>query len=89
MPSSAGGHVDALGQLGELRSGVDPDPEYSRSLGRREESVSANANFERAALYPPQTLVMASTCSGVCSPMNFNVMCSDSGRTQRASGAKP
>src|ERR1700687_4405484 len=31
---------------------------------------------------------MASTCSGVCSPINFNVMCSDSGRTQRASGAK-
>src|SRR5580658_4931954 len=32
---------------------------------------------------------MASTCSDFCSPMNFNVICRDSGRTQRASGAKP
>ncbi len=48
-------HVDALSQFGELRSGVNPDPEYARSLCRREESIAANANFELAALDPPQT----------------------------------
>src|SRR5208337_3551908 len=48
--------VDASGQFGQLRSGVDPDPEYARSLRGGEESVSAGANFERAAPHPPQTL---------------------------------
>ncbi len=33
-------------------------------------------------------LVIASTRSAGCSPINYSVICNDSGRTQRASGAK-
>src|SRR5271169_649013 len=48
-------HIDVLGQFRQLRSGLDADPEYARSLRGGEESVSAHANFKGAALDPPQT----------------------------------
>src|SRR6266853_6583655 len=47
-------HVDALGQFRQLRSTVNSDPEYARSLRSWEESVSASVNFERAAFDTPQ-----------------------------------
>src|ERR1039457_5089169 len=50
------GHIDLLGHFRQLRSRLDTDPEYARSLRGREEPVSAGANFKLAALDPPQTL---------------------------------
>src|SRR6266849_7336361 len=47
-------HIDALGQFGELRTGLNSDPEHARSLCGREESVSGQMNLERPALNPPQ-----------------------------------
>jgi hypothetical protein len=38
--------INTLRKAGELRPGVNANPEYSRSLSRREKSMSANANFE-------------------------------------------
>src|SRR5271168_244710 len=49
------GRIDALGQFRQLRAALDPDPEYAWSLRRREESVSAHANFERSAFDLPQS----------------------------------
>src|SRR5260370_33774043 len=49
------GRINALGQHGDLRSGVDSDPEHARSLCVREESVSGQMNFESPALNPPQS----------------------------------
>ena len=90
MPSSAVGSVDLRGQLGQLRARLNSDPEYAWRLGRWKESVSRMPNLECDCFCTRRRrCVIASTCSGFCSPINFNVMCSDSGRTQRASGAKP
>src|ERR1022692_3337708 len=50
------GHIDALRQFGELRSRLNSDPEYARSLCRGEESVSSGTNLERAPPNPPQTI---------------------------------
>src|ERR1035438_9193921 len=50
------GHIDLLGHFRQLRSRLDSDPEYGRSLRGREEPVSAGANLKLAALDPPQTL---------------------------------
>ena len=47
------GRIDAFGQRGQFGAGMNSDPEYARSLRRREESVSANANFERSLLSTP------------------------------------
>src|SRR5229473_6612632 len=49
------GHIDTLSQVAQLRSGVNSDPENTRSLCSGEESVSASANFEPARFNPPQT----------------------------------
>src|ERR1700687_263540 len=49
------GHIDAPGQFRKLRPSVNSDPEYARSFGGGKESIAAGANFERAALNPPQT----------------------------------
>src|SRR5712692_1509433 len=48
-------HIDTLSQVAQLRSGVNSDPENTRSLCRGEESISASANFEPARFNPPQT----------------------------------
>src|SRR6202035_5874817 len=51
-----GGGVDGLGESGQCLAALHPDPEYSRSLCRRKESVFAKANLKRAAFNSPQTL---------------------------------
>src|SRR5208282_1801151 len=48
-------HIDAFGQFRQLRSGLDADPEYARSLRGGKESVSAHANFKGAAFNLLQT----------------------------------
>jgi hypothetical protein len=48
--------IDALSQSSQLRTGVDPDPKYARSLRGGKEAVSTHPNFKPAALNPPQTL---------------------------------
>jgi hypothetical protein len=53
--NSSNNYVDFLRQFGELRSGLNSNPEYARSLCRGEESISGCANCERASLNPPQT----------------------------------
>src|ERR1700686_4980832 len=47
-------NVDALGQFRQLRSSVNSDPEYARSLRSRKKSISSSPNFERAAFDSPQ-----------------------------------
>src|SRR5208283_909823 len=54
-PQFRDGQVDGLSQFRKLRTCLNPDPEYARSLRCREESVSASANAERGAFNPPQT----------------------------------
>jgi hypothetical protein len=48
--------VDALSQGCQLRAGLNPDPEYARSLRRWEESISPEANLKRAGVDSPQAL---------------------------------
>src|SRR4029077_10781450 len=48
--------VDALGQFRQLRSSVNTDPEYARSLRRRKEPISGSPNFDGAAVNPQQAL---------------------------------
>src|ERR1035437_7506684 len=50
------GHIDLLGHFRQLRSRLDPDPEYARVVRGRKEPVPAGANLKLAALDPPQTL---------------------------------
>jgi hypothetical protein len=48
--------LNALRQAGELMPSVNADPEYSRSLRRREKSMSPNANFEPGRFNSPQSV---------------------------------
>jgi len=47
--------INVPGELHELWSRVNSDPEYSRSFCRREKSISGSANFERTTCDSPQT----------------------------------
>ncbi len=88
MPSSAIAAVNLRGRArAKLRSSMNSNPEDARRLRGRKEAVSRHADFKRSPSMRRSFCVIASTCSGFCSPINFKVMWSDSGRTHRASGA--